>query len=191
MVKMKYESLFLAPAAAGMNVYTFRGNSIYDPDSTGTGKRAYGFTQWNTQYNNHLVLGSKMRLTIINGGTPVHEVCLYPSRDSSVIVTTMDNVKNQPYAVRNWLSPQTGSKSTCVLQSYMSTKKIYQVAQIADDASLFGAANASLPTNVWMWHFVFQNSTNLAAQPTLTFFARITYYVRWNGRIADIVQSVL
>jgi hypothetical protein len=69
---LKYiESIGINPAAGALGKYIFRANSVYDPNSSGTGHQPLGYDQWSTVYNNYIVMRSTIKCTFISTETSV------------------------------------------------------------------------------------------------------------------------
>ncbi len=73
--------LAFAPAAGAISDQVFRLNSIYDPDYTGTGTTALGYTQYAALYQRYRVLGATVRVVWDNMNTnPITAfVCATPN----------------------------------------------------------------------------------------------------------------
>lgn len=63
-VRFKYsQTIALNPSSLlPITTWVFRANSLYDPDSTGTGHQPYLFDFWSQVYKRYTVLGSKMTM---------------------------------------------------------------------------------------------------------------------------------
>lgn len=63
MVRLKYsDTMQLTPGLASAAEYTYRCNSLFDPDSTGVGHQPRTFDQWALLYNKYTVIGSKITI---------------------------------------------------------------------------------------------------------------------------------
>jgi hypothetical protein len=71
MVKLKYvEGFQLDPGTVGLaSTYVYRANSIYDPNSTGTGHQPMNRDMWATLYKKYTVVGSKITLRCFSSNT--------------------------------------------------------------------------------------------------------------------------
>jgi len=77
-VTMRYvDRCSLNAGTATGAIQAYRANSIFDPDSTGTGHQPYGRDTWATMFNHYTVIGSKIQVkgysspTTENFGAPV------------------------------------------------------------------------------------------------------------------------
>jgi len=61
---LKYaQTITLNPSAGGCAGFTFRCNSLHDPDLTGTGHQPMGFDQLKVLYDRYTVTGSRIKMT--------------------------------------------------------------------------------------------------------------------------------
>lgn len=78
----------MSPPLGAIQLAQYRANSVYDPDYTGTGHQPLGFDQVAAWYNHYRVLGSKIRVTVLNGSTVAANACtavgVYLSDDTTV-----------------------------------------------------------------------------------------------------------
>ena len=75
MVRFRYvQQITLNASAAAAAVHVFRANSLYDPDSTGTGHQPANFDRWTNIYDHYTVVGSRIRVkftpSTTNNNTP-------------------------------------------------------------------------------------------------------------------------
>lgn len=69
--KLRYnETISMNPATGVVQAYSYRANSCFDPNQTGTGHQPMGFDSWANIYNHYIVLGSKIKATFhpVNAG---------------------------------------------------------------------------------------------------------------------------
>ncbi len=69
---LKYvEQIGINPAAGALGKYNFRANSVYDPNSSGTGHQPLGYDQWAAVYNHYCVMHCTIKCTFISTETTV------------------------------------------------------------------------------------------------------------------------
>jgi hypothetical protein len=75
-----------AVATSVTSTQVWRGNSVFDPDFTGTGGQPYNFDDWAIFYNRYRVLGCRIITTITNttSGNFHGSYVVYPSNSSTV-----------------------------------------------------------------------------------------------------------
>jgi len=174
-----------ASGALGDNVY--RGNSIFDPDLTGTGGQPMALDQWAFFYSSYTVLGSKIEVSSqVNGGTAAtqrHGVT--PTLFSSAFgASDQERAEELPYtkavtATAGGNNDRATGKSE--IKTYMSTAKIYGVlrpaVQIGDE---FGALTSANPSAGWFWHV--WNYVPGGETQSLLQTVKLTYFVVFEGR---------
>ena len=75
---------------------TFRANSCFDPDLTGTGHQPYGFDQLMLFFDHYCVTGARIKVTFSGGPQCVYNgMVLLKSDASSLTGSTMDTLKEQ------------------------------------------------------------------------------------------------
>lgn len=178
-LKMKYcETIERSPGTA-TDEYVFRGNSLFDPNFTGTGAQPLGFDQWANFYAKYRVNGSKITLMLFNtSSTNNMFVSLFPSLISTGVTFATDAIST-PYSRFTYIST-TSSQPKAILKNYMTTTKIYgQNTRFEDN---YEAATNANPINPWYWVINAQsvnNSTVLLYQIIVI----ITYYCTMFERI--------
>jgi hypothetical protein len=76
---LHYMDIFYDSLAAGAaSIYTFRSNSIFDPDFTGTGHQPYGHDTLVALYNRYRVINLSWKITFPSTGLPI-TCCIIPS----------------------------------------------------------------------------------------------------------------
>lgn len=184
MLAFKYvDNLALSPTGGTPVYYQFRGNSIYDPDYTGTGTQPIGFDQWCNFYDNYNVIASRIRVraynTTITSGTTVNAIlAVFPSVKQSYSITT-DGAVGQVHG-KNQIT--TYNTQIANISNYMSTHKLYGKSRqsVLDDDG-FSSAVSTNPTKDWYWNIV-ANNPDESTSITLRVEVEITYYVKMFGR---------
>lgn len=179
-VKLKYqERISLSNTTGALSSYLFSGNSIYDPNHTGTGAQPAGFDQWAAFYNRYTVRGSKMSVQFANVQTTnaaaAVENVLVAVNDTTGY-TDLDAASANPYMRRTLYTPTNGFP---VLKSFMSTKKIVGQRMVDDDT--YGSAVTTSPVDQWYWQIL---SLPVDRLSSLTQYAYVTivYYVEFHDR---------
>lgn len=186
LMKMKYStSITMEDTTGGLTAwYTFRGNSIYDPDYSSVGGQPLGRDQWANFYNYYRVGGSKIKCQILNLNTT--------TATSTIIVTVNPTLLEMggtigatalpeyPYCRYALLPAASGGNLPKVINNYISTKKVFGVPTIMDDN--FRSGMGGNPTNQWFWNI---QATNIAATSetfSCLMLVTITYYVDLHER---------
>lgn len=160
-------------ASGALYYYQFRGNSVYDPDYTGTGTQPNGFDQWASFYNSYVVLGSSISADIM-GATQSCTSALVPNFNTVLAASAVDACGYR-YAVSK-LTGYSGNAARSVLNNRISTSQICGVsARAVTDDTDFSATFSTNPAsnNAWFWDFYHQNSYDSS---TLNSVVKITIH---------------
>lgn len=179
-VKMVFLTRYSMTAASTNFGYTWRGNSLYDPDYTSSSPLDHqpnGFDQWATLYNKFTVLGSKCKVRLYNsdGGSPIKFAL-----GAALTASPPDNAEGNPNTWGSVLTPSDGSKSFQTITRFMSTKKIFQVRDVIDNPAFDCTASADA-TKQWFWNLQMYNMDGLS-NIAVNADVKITYYVRMKER---------
>lgn len=186
-VKLRYrENLAYNQLAGALGDNVYRGNSLFDPDLTGTGGQPMGFDQWANFYSSYTVLGSKIEVTTMNSdGTANVPNCRFgitPTLFSTAFgAAEQERAEELPYAIARSNVMGAQGIGQGYAKSYMSTAKIWGVVrssvQIEDGYSALTSAN---PTDQWYWHV--WNYVPSAATQNLQVIVKITYFAVFEAR---------
>lgn len=194
MLKFRYAQTvaFNSGGTGAPGFYVLSGNSLFDPDVSGTGHQPMGFDQWTAFYAQYLVMGCKVKATysITTGSTAPTQNCkfsltpLASDVDSSVItgMTDISNVIETPGS-KFRQGNIVGGGPSFTLQNYMPTHKVDGVNRmkvLIDDqyAGLMGGLGVgSSPTNNWRWILGIQPTDNSSTITGYVTF-QLTYYAK-------------
>lgn len=151
---LRYEDTITLSGAAQQ--YTFRGNSLFDPDFTSTGHQPMYFDQFISIYEKYRVYGSSIKITVNNnvaaGGSPCEAVLAPVS--SIPTFTSSSMAKEVARAKFTGLVPAGGFRIgrssnaiTTVTMLGLRGPQIYD----ADYAAVFSAN----PVQLWYWALYF------------------------------------
>lgn len=89
----------LTEGAAGAGTYyQFRINDIYDPDFSGVGLSAMGYSSWNTFYTRYKVLKTRVRVEMVNNNGNAGVVGCFPHAGSGSFTSNPTYWATQPFA---------------------------------------------------------------------------------------------
>jgi len=183
-----------------LNSQVFSGNSVFDPDVTGTGNQPVGHDQWSALYTRYRVLASAVRVAACTPAATTNASSLI-----NLVVTPM-NLANalsnadagaaQPYAKRavfNGFYPQGLSSSPAQIYHQMTTAQMQghnAEAVIADDEN--SATTAANPAQMWYWHILVEpvdraTSTNVTLEITIDYL--VDYYEVQVASISSYLSS--
>lgn len=179
-IKLRYAETFDRTPAGNNDDYVFRGNSIFDPNLTGSGHQPLAHDQWANLYNSYRVRACGIKVQFINTGGPAGIFAIIPSFDVTSFTSINDMAEAPRSKVSMWSS--TSSRYGVTLSHYMTTAEVRGVdPQRVELDDLFAAAMNADPTQVWYWHVCGQaNNTPF----TYSMLVRLTYYVELFGRVA-------
>jgi len=140
------------PAVPASNRFLI--NSMYDPDSTGTGHQPMGYDQWSTFYKEYLVKGAKITATFTNvvpGNSPARVGITFMTVSSSLDADLTDRLERQSYKNTRLLLGAIDSKQT--VTAYYSGKKAFDLKTLADEHQMRSVTTASptLPAYLFVW----------------------------------------
>lgn len=166
--KLRYvDNLQISGAA---QQYTFRANSLFDPDFTSTGHQPFYYDQLIAVYEKYRVYETSIKLTIINSASsPAFAVCIPTSQIPTI--TSLSQAEELADAITAGPIP-TNNFKTVILRKSMTTKEVLGLTggQIYDDtwAAVFNAN----PIDLWYYALYFSpasSSLNLTLRVELHF----------------------
>lgn len=162
---------------------TWRGNSIWDPDQSGTGTTATGYSYYSVAYNTYCVNGSRFSATFINRSAQERIVMVLPVTASGGMdqTTPYQRALSQPYIKWAVLGPNGSSRSVVTLTSYMSTSKIFGVKD-PSQKHLLEANMGADPSKQWYWQTFMYDEDGTSGPIDISIAASIKYYTKFNER---------
>lgn len=183
-VKLPYTDLFEFNGGGIFTIVSnvFRGNSIFDPDLTGTGTQPLGRDQWHNFYNRYRVISSTIEVSASNASGISCTIYTFPNNNQDQ-VTVRRQVMEQQYVKQAMFGHNTGN-STATIKNTMSPAKIRgapsDIVQYEDSYSAQAGFNPPTP---FFWHVgVFGQGlgvSNFRVDATIT----ITYDVEFYDRL--------
>jgi hypothetical protein len=160
--------------AAGFVDWTYRGNSIWDPQFAAGGESAYGEAAMAGIYLYWKVLSSKIMIEVGNEAGDSITCALVPTALSTEL-TDKEDITSMPHSTYRMgnaggpiirLSNSADTPAMLGMRSY-------------DENGLTGVHASGDPTNCWYWHFVLSNTTAAALDAHIRL--RIEYQVMEYG----------
>lgn len=179
LVTMRYhERLTFSPAIGLFTSESMRGNSVYDPWSSGTGHQPRGFDQLSVMYLSYYVPSSTISLKIKNNHTKYALVCLRAANTESVAsFTDIRDMVEEPYSKYQAVAPALELANLGKLHNKMRTLKMYG-GKYDDDMTSDIATNPALE---WFWIISVQSGDPLSAT-AVDIEVDLTYRVLWFNR---------
>ena len=175
-VKLRYATIYESTTTTAIGQHLFRGNSIFDPDQTGTGHQPLGYDQWTAFYDKYLVLGSQISVQVINESAG--EQCylgVLPKNEADA-VANHDTLAEKPYVRMLYQGVEGSGQAVRRTKLYMSTKKIFGLRRVGTDNTDYTAVNNTNPANVWFWH-IYSQSADGNTSVTQRIIVGLKYYV--------------
>jgi len=192
MVKLKF-AYVLNVSGVSAQVYTFVGNSVYDPDPLVGGTSAEGFNEWLAFYDYHRVHRSAINVEVTpdySGSAPNQSnvrIFVIPSTAATWSLST--NSTASARFVKQAFLAWTG-RGVAKIRSTMQTAKIFGLhTNTADNFNLAGIG-LSNPTTKWYWHIIFSPMNQSVTDVKVFSQIVINYTVEFFNRKAAIALSI-
>ncbi len=176
-------SLAIAESAAGAGVtYFYRLNSPYDPDSSGVGTTAGGYSTWAALYLNYKVHRVTVRIqgTGTSASGSFMQFVTAPVPSQAVVPSNPQLWKTIPYSSIKTFTPQVnGGKNTFEVVRHYDLAQVARVtpAQYANDMDFSGAIGSNPARQIYLMTSVASYGSGTVA--TVYFTIQITYEVEW------------
>lgn len=174
----------LAETAAGSGAtYFFRLNSVYDPDATGVGASAVGYTTWSALYLNYKVHKVTVRIqgTVTGLSTgAMASIVLAPVPNQPVVPANKQTWKMIPGAKLKTVS--NNSVGGVNMYNITSTYDLAAVARVTkqqyeNDLDWSGVVGSNPARQTYAMFAV--DGVNTSSVTTAVFNVQITYQVEW------------
>lgn len=175
---LEYTQLQLALiSSATSGNYTFSGNSVFDPDTSGTGHQPLYFDQMVAIYNRYRVFASKLKFELLSA-TSSAAISITPTTDSAR-PTSIDIAWETPYTME---IPISSSVFRTVRHALMETQKLWGMGSVTQD-DVFSAVFSANPLRQWYWK-IWAVSSDGSTSMTLRCNISVTYDVEFSERIS-------
>lgn len=192
-VKLDYDTAYEQTVSSGSPWnHLFRGNSLFDPDYTGTGNQPIGFVQWSALYKNYTVYGSRITIdiqlseTFVDWEHMTFEYIVFPETVGSTVTSgNFRRYAEQKYCKRGFANYQKGGYK---LTNYMTTAKIFgrNPSAITAEQNYTGSSTSN-PLIEWWWNIAVRDVKPTGSVPIIV-RAKITYYAEMSNNPA-LTQS--
>lgn len=186
--KLRYNEVISISAPFGaVSTYTFRANSLYDPNSSGIGHQPMGFDTWATLYNHYQVIGSKITIRLIEDeATAIAAIAgVYLSDDIAAAYNSASGFIEAQRGTHAYVMPRTSK--ALVLRSSFSQRKFFNTTKNSPaDRGTMGASVGQTPTEEAIFSIWLQSITSDTS--TLYFDVTIDYIATFSEP-KDLAQS--
>lgn len=191
LVKMRYcTHVNLDPGAGTLATYTFRANSVYDPDFSGVGHQAIGFDQWSLFYGEFVVIGSKISVLYNKvGNDGVNQIVgISLNNDSTTIGTDYTTMIERGQCKWKLMQPTNNGQNDHKIRKGFSAKKWFNIKDIKDNTPRIGHDASGNPVQS-AFFTVFANALDQASDPSVAnYLVTIDYLVLCSNPL-QIAQS--
>jgi len=170
---LTYEDLLTLSPGSPRTQYTFRGNSLFDPDYTSTGHQPRYFDTYAAIYERYRVTSSRVTLDLINGNATSGVIYTILPHTDVITTTSWQAVAELPQAKVSQIVP-IASRYPMRLSHRQTTSRVcgLQRREILDQD--YSAAVGSNPINLWYWNIGIE-SVDGATNIGISFRVRLEY----------------
>ncbi len=162
--------------SGALGVYTWKANSLFDPDSTGGGHQPYGFDQFKAYYATYQVMASRMYVECITAVAATLAGVITSTEATPGSTLTAANLLMEPGRGQGGLV-NVGAP-TRAFEARWDLKQLYPDHDPGD----FQAAVGADPSNV-DYYTIFHQEPNLTASPVLYYTVVIEYHCIWKNPV--------
>lgn len=182
--KIKYtERIPLTQISGSLYNYVFRGNSIFDPDFTGTGHQPVGHDQLAGIYSLYKVYACSFKVryvsTVQTAGAVMELAICSTTNSTALSGADPELVSQQPNGQMRLVSGD-GAAGQQIISGYMTTKRILGKS-LTEGGSSTGSTFGSNPTYQWYWNICTQTVDESTTQNGYA-YVELVYYVECTGR---------
>lgn len=158
--KLRYSENVLITSSTGILTETlFRANSIFDPNQSGAGHQPMGHDQWAALFNHYVVLGSKIRVSVVNNDTTKEpaNVGVYLSDGKTLSYTQANEYIEARKGQYRTIDPS--NTRTIIINNKFSAKRFFNVKDVKDNIDRLGGTMGSNPGDDAYYHVWYQVMT--------------------------------
>lgn len=179
-VTLRYQDIFLLSCSTGVGSYIYSGNSVFDPDVSGSGHQPYYFDRYAAIYSRYVVLNSRIKISTsidTSSGQCVNIGLIgYHNNGVTVDMAGIEEIGESPFGVFKLMvnTPVTPT----ILTKSLSNADLFGTTEheLMTNPDLWTLTSAS-PVESTKWKIVCINSDSTVTAFTLAFTAMIEYDV--------------
>ncbi len=180
MVTLRYSDLITVNPSAAFGQYTFRGNSVFDPDYTSTGHQPRYFDQWSAFYQRYKVISSRIKVSVSNYSATSGVICVVVPHTDILTLTTYYGAAEQPLMKRTEqipVSTRLGGRNTVL--SKATTRQILGLSEAQLASEDYSAGVGANPLQLWYWNLGFFGATgNISVVIDVDLDYKVLFYDR-------------
>lgn len=174
--KLRYcDQIQLTSTSGAMTGYVFAANGIFDPDISGTGHQPMFRDNYASIYDQYVVIGSRIKVTMTNVSASNTAVWGINGDDDSGGSATLTTKMEQNNSIWNQLGPTGSGHDTSILTCTFEPNRDFGVDAKSDGSSQ--TALGANPTELWCYQVWMAASG--ANTITCQFTVEIDYTVKW------------
>ncbi len=175
-VKLLYTSSIITNTitSGATRQQTFRGNSLFDPDQTGTGNQPRYHDQWSAFFGKYYVTGCTAIVRFVNETISTAGRVLITTSTLATPPAALDAAEKTDKRV-GWFST---NKSILAMRVSRSTSSFGDPDMSFEDNSALNAANPATP---WFYHIAMQNLSGVTI--TFTLIVEMQFSVLYSNRL--------
>jgi len=150
-VNLVYEDLITLAPGTVYGSYLFRGNSLFDPDYTGTGHQPRYFDQLTPIYGRYKVLKSDCEVEMINGSPTSGAIFAVTPNTEIITFTSWEQASELPRAKCSDIMP-VASRYPFKLKHSISTTSVCGLLPYQVNDEDWSAAIGNNPLQIWYWN---------------------------------------
>lgn len=185
------ENIQLVTNLGNPAIYSFRLNSLYDPNYTGAGHQPIGFDQLTPIFNSYTVIGARANIKVWNRNASEFQGWgAYLSEDSNALAPNGIQGMLEQGALKYVILPPGGTGSNPQVRNIsfrVSMKKFLKVSNIMDAEELRGSATTN-PNRVLYLHVIMWQPDGGATNIGGSFYLTLDQLSVWNRPI-NVPQS--
>lgn len=167
--KLRYCDVITLTSTASVGTYTFRMNSLFDPDFTSIGHQPYYYDQLAALYNRYAVQGSTLKATfslVVNSTSTIQPsgpvvVGVKLDDDGSLVTTDRTTLQEENDSITEFLGNGSGGHNMTTITVNYNPKR--DLGILATNDALVSVTSAN-PTRPWFANlFMFEEGASTTA----------------------------
>lgn len=182
----------LAMTSGGASTWSFRLNSLFDPDYTGTGHQPMWHDQFSAVYRNYRVKGSKITAEFLPATAEVpgtnafgpYVVAIIPSNQTTLTASSVALISEDPNSTSAVIGPKLGGRNYAKLTNTFSPQRDLGLDPYEKDLSAVVSAS---PANEFYAHVIARDmSTTQTSRMTVRI--KIEFQAEYFNRIEGVLS---
>jgi len=193
-VTLKYcETVTINCGAAGaLGYYSWRANSLFDPNLTGVGHQPMGRDAWSAIYSRYVVMRSRCiaTYTVASSATDAPTGFGLLIHETGSLSGSGSTLMEQGRSVYRVVSSSSASNSNSAIRLFaeFDTKKWFGIKDVADNSDTFGAVVGSNPSQTPCFVTWIQDLATAADLPAIYVTVEIEYDVHFTCPMEQVAS---